>query len=202
MLRQITTNLFTLIGKSATQKGGETERITFHLLIHSPSGHNGLSWADFKPGGQSCFWFSHTEWLWPSTIAFPCHKKGAGWDVRLLGLEQSPIWNPATSMTRTLPTRLLNQAQLFAADQFPICEHGNTEDVPSAWVPALMWEKWRSYWLWLLPGPDSAFVVTWRGIKQMEISHSNSPSFSITLPSILITLSLTGKKKKRNTMDH
>ena len=31
----------------------------------------------------------------------------------------------------------------------------------------------------------------------MDISHSNSPSFSITLPSILITLSLTGKKKKK-----
>ena len=87
---------FIFTGKSDIQRGGETERKIFLLMIHSTSGSNGWSWANSKSGVQSLFWVSHAsagyQGFGLSSTAFPGQKQGAGWEVELLGLELAPMW--------------------------------------------------------------------------------------------------------------
>ena len=59
MLPQIATNLFTLIGKSATQKGGETETEIFQWQVSSSKGHNGAA----EPGQSQ----KSGDSAWPPT---------------------------------------------------------------------------------------------------------------------------------------
>ena len=50
-----------LIAKSDMQRGGETERKIFRLIIHSPSERNSHCCTDLKPGYRKFFWVSHTD---------------------------------------------------------------------------------------------------------------------------------------------
>ena len=103
-------DLFILIGKAGIQRGGETERKIFYLMIHSPSDCKRLVLSQSKARSQELFWVSHvgagSQELGPSSTAFPGHKQGAGCEVGWLGLEPAIIWNPGVCKMRTLTTRL------------------------------------------------------------------------------------------------
>jgi len=109
--------IYLFIGKSDIQKGRETERKIFHLMIHSPSDRNGQCCAVLKPGSRNFFRVLHTgagsQGFGLSSTAFPGHKQGAGWEVELLGLELAPIWDPGTFKARTLAARPQCRAQFF-----------------------------------------------------------------------------------------
>ena len=70
-----------------TERDGEREREkekeVFHLMVHSPVGHNIWSWANPKPGARSFFWVSHAgagaQGLGPSSTAFPGHSRELDW---------------------------------------------------------------------------------------------------------------------------
>ena len=68
------------------QRGKETERKIFHLMIHSPSERNGRCYADPKRGASSGSPTRGTrsQVFGPSLTAFPGYKVGTGWDVELL----------------------------------------------------------------------------------------------------------------------
>ena len=89
--------IYLFIGKSDIQRGGETERKIFHLMIHSPSERIGQCYGDLKPGSRNFLRLSHTgagsQSFGPSWTALPGQKQGAGWEVELLGLEPAPIWD-------------------------------------------------------------------------------------------------------------
>ena len=60
------------------EKGRERESV-FYLLVHSPVGRNGWSYANPKPGAKSFFWVTHVgtgaQGLGPSSAAFPGHRR-------------------------------------------------------------------------------------------------------------------------------
>ena len=51
--------IYLFTGKSDIQRGGETEKKIFHLMIHSPSECNSRWYADPKSGARNFFWVSH-----------------------------------------------------------------------------------------------------------------------------------------------
>ena len=93
-------------------------RKIFYLMIHSPSGYNGQSCVDPQAGAWSLFQVSHVgagfQGFGLSSTAFPDNKQGAGWEVELLGLELTPIWDPGTCRARTLTARLLCRTLLVS----------------------------------------------------------------------------------------
>ena len=102
------------ITKSDIQRGGETERKIFHLMIHSPSGCKGWCCADPKPGPT---WVKGPKAL--GHLDFPPRPQagrwmGSGWEVELLGLEPVPIWDPGVFKVRTLATRPCGRAPIFS----------------------------------------------------------------------------------------
>ena len=70
-----------------------------------------------KPMAQNLFQVSHvgagSQVIGPSSTAFPGHKKGAGWEAGLPGLEPVTLWDPDMSKVKTLVTRLLHRAQVI-----------------------------------------------------------------------------------------
>ena len=76
-------DLFIFVTKSDIQRGGETEWKIF-CVSHMGAG---------------------SQVLRPSSTAFPGHKQGAGWEVKLPGLDPAPIWDPSAIKARTLVTR-------------------------------------------------------------------------------------------------
>ena len=87
--------IYLFIGKSDIQRGGETERKIFHLMIHSPSDHNSWSCTGLKPGTRNFFQISHmgagSQGLGLFSSAFPGHKQGDGWEVEQLGYKLASI---------------------------------------------------------------------------------------------------------------
>ena len=63
---------------------------------------------------RSLLWGSHmgagSQGFGPSSIVFPGHNQGAGWEVGLPGLEPAPIWDPGAFKARTLAVMLLHRA--------------------------------------------------------------------------------------------
>ena len=92
--------------QSYTEREGEAEREVFHLLVHSPIGHNGQSCADPKPGARSFFWVSHmgtgAQGLGPSSTAFPGHSRELNWKWSNGDLNQRPYGMP-TLQVATFP---------------------------------------------------------------------------------------------------
>lgn len=90
----------------------------FHLLVNSPNGLNGQSWATLKPRAWSPRWVSRmragSQGLGPFSDAFPDHKPGAGagagthmgcWCYRQ---KISLIWNCTGSFPLLLSRRELS----------------------------------------------------------------------------------------------
>lgn len=50
----------------------ETETQIFHLLVHSPDGHNDQAWARLKPGTWNSMWISNVGGRDPSTWGIFC----------------------------------------------------------------------------------------------------------------------------------
>ena len=73
------------------QRGGETVRKIFLLMIHFPSDCNGRSCANQKPGARNFLQVSQRgsgyQSFGPSSTAFSGHKQGAGREVEMPGLE-------------------------------------------------------------------------------------------------------------------
>ena len=109
--------IYLFAGKSDIQRGGETEKKIFHLMIHSPSECNSRWYADPKSGARNFFWVSHmgarSQSFGPTSTAFTGHRQGAGWEVELLGLEPPLIWDPSAFKVRTLAAAPCRQATLF-----------------------------------------------------------------------------------------
>ena len=103
--------IYLFIGKSDIQRGGETRRNIICPMVHSSSDCNGWSWADLKPGARNFFQVSHVgagfQGFGLSSTAFPGHKQGARWELRLPGLDLASIWDLGAFKGRTLAFRLL-----------------------------------------------------------------------------------------------
>lgn len=69
-----------------------------------------LQQADPTPGARSLPLVSHMrigfQDFVPSSITFPCHKRGAGRVVEQLGYKPASLWDPSMYKGRILATRL------------------------------------------------------------------------------------------------